>query len=210
MNRKMKKGTEAKLKKVSDLVITKCGVDVINEDKFRAIFLSVSKDNGIPVYYHTFEDHYDFILKYFNEVGSQKNILSHLIENSVDKITGIAVEYESGRRELVWGTIKKKVEEVEKMPFLTEVELPQKSVGLFDYKENGDIVIQKGQKKGCDITKPADLKKHFSTLNDYKLWLEYFIEAPSKNPRIVNRDTERDIEVLKKELEKVNKKLCFN
>jgi len=170
----------------------------------------------MPIYYDTFNLHEDYIKDYINSCVRKEALFSKTF-SEIDKVVSITVEYKGGKKEVIWKSRSQNdrtstaadLDAAEKSGMLKPIVEPKKVwYGLFDYKDDGSIVIRRGKTyNGCDITKTSDLIHFFKKPERYLNWLKWALQAPNEADFLRNPDTDKDIETLKQQIKRVVDKM---
>jgi hypothetical protein len=208
------KQTAARLEQIAINLYQKWGTEVINFSDLINQAVKEGKLLGYDIIHRTVSRNEKFLINEIRRIDKnaklrekrkeEKEIIHTIKEEK--KITKIIVYYNDGSFEEVLRADNLKVdtlpESVVKSVPGAVFNVPEvKWKGIFDYKSDGSIVIQKQKGRnakfnGCDITNGASFKKHFVYLSVAIEWCEWALIAPKIYKSMFNPDLEKNAETL--------------
>jgi hypothetical protein len=93
---------------------------------------------------------------------------------------------------------------------IEKIEPEQIWLGLFNYKKDGTIIIQKGRYIGCNVKNTKSIKSYFKSISWFYKWSLGQIEKAEKEQIIITPDTPKDVEILKKIVERIETSMNLN
>jgi hypothetical protein len=214
---RIQKATREKFIKIADALIKKHGYEIVNVSNYTQLVKQMAERLDIAISPVTLREYSNYLTKIiknkeseskdiFREVvredkeESEVSILDNidsLLEGRKKVVKAVVLVYEDLSKEVIWGEIKKKEEE--KPPVLW--------IGLFDYKEDGSIVIRKDKRYiGCDVRDPQSVLKYFYNMDNFIEWCQWALNDVNRPGFNWNADTEKNIDTLISILEVIEKR----
>lgn len=218
--------TELKLAMIAKNLYQKWGLDVINFTDFISQALREAKALNYDIIPRTIKQHERLLVDELKrldrnaKVVARRNAAKAVVESPKQEpkpepksIVKVVVHYSDGSlQEITCGNCfiseENKLDEVIPQPSVPE----HKWYGIFDYKADGSILIQKQNGRnarfnGCDITNPDSIREKFRKSSIALEWIEWALAAPKKYKTMVNPDVEKNIATLNELKNKIKNKL---
>jgi hypothetical protein len=213
---KIQKATREKFIKIADALIKEYGYEVTNISNWTQLVKVTADKLNIAISRVTLAEYNNYLIKIIkNKESESKDIfrepvredkevsevsilenIDNLIEGRKKVVKAVVLVYEDLSKEVIWGEIKKKEE---KDPVLW--------IGLFDYKEDGSIIIRKDKRYiGCDVRDPQSVLKYFYNMDNFIEWCQWALNDVNRPGFNWNVDTDKNVETLISILEAIEKR----
>lgn len=216
MKKKMNPATERKLRLLADAIIKKWGEDAKYLDYPLREYDFVATRNGLSMSKHTIRHHQDWLDKHIRrildnraidafvkEVEFSENDLCPFPEPVIEQQTLInppeIVKFIIGGYEWEYKLVLPEL--VKEVKPEVNIEQPVLWMGLFDYKNENEIIIRRGPTSpflGCNVKNKKSITEYFGTFKRFEKWCKDRIADVELGKIKPNVDTPKDMETLQK------------